>query len=59
MTRRVTFKQADMTRALLGVQAAGKQVSQIHILPSGEIRIVVDDSNHVDEPNPLDRLHRN
>lgn len=49
MSERVTFKQADLTRALKGFVAAKVPVGMARIAPDGTIEIVVSD-NSLPEP---------
>lgn len=39
---RVRFKQADVTRALRGAQAAGMRIGKVEIDPTGKIVILSD-----------------
>lgn len=39
MTRRASFSQADMQRALRAAKATGYQLSEVSITPGGEIRL--------------------
>lgn len=58
MTKRVSFKQADLTRALLGVRATGLTIMSVSISPDGAFSINVAGRDELtDAPNPLDRLH--
>lgn len=46
MTRRATFKQADLTRAIRGVQAAGMDLRSCRINPAtGEIEMQFGNDN--------------
>lgn len=58
MTRPNRFSQADLTRAIKGVEKAGLRVSGARIEPGGTIVVLTaanDETNG--RPNPLDRLH--
>jgi hypothetical protein len=41
MSRRAAFSQADVSRALKGVKAAGEPIRGVEIDPNGNIRIVL------------------
>lgn len=41
MTAPASFKQIDLTRAVRGLSAAGKEVQRIEIAPDGKIIIIV------------------
>jgi hypothetical protein len=56
MTARAAFKQADVTRAINGVKAAGLDVARVEI-ESGRIVVLVGEAAR-ERRNPLDRLHR-
>lgn len=56
MSKRATFKQADVTRALRGADVAGLKVRECAIDPAGHIRLIFDDGSPVGPVNPLDRL---
>lgn len=43
MTRRVAFRQADVTRAIQAVKDGGEKVSTVEIAPDGTIRILTGD----------------
>lgn len=40
MTTKITFRQADLQRAVKAVQAAGLPVTAIEIAPDGTIRVL-------------------
>ncbi len=58
MTARAAFKQADVTRALRGVAAAGLQVAKVVVEPSGQIVILTgaNDGAEKAERNPWDEV---
>lgn len=59
MTERARISQADMTRAVMAVKAAGFERARIVMdLEKRIIEIIVGESNGdgIKEPNPLDRL---
>lgn len=59
MTKATRFTQADVTRALKAVEAAGLPVASIEIsAQTGDIRILTGEPEAAnDRANPLDRLH--
>lgn len=54
MTRKTQFKQADLTRAIKGAEAAGKRVVRAEIEPSGRIVLVFANGNSDNASNPWD-----
>ncbi|MCU0832279.1 MAG: hypothetical protein MUC58_12345 [Rhizobiaceae bacterium] len=50
----VTFKQADLKRAIRGVQAAGITPSRVEIRPSGEI-VIITGADQAAPDNALDQ----
>jgi len=58
MTAPARFTQADITRIVKGMSAAGMQVGTIRVAPSGEIVVSVKGQaqDPDDCPNPLDTL---
>lgn len=57
MTKRVGFKQADLTRALKAVMESGLEVHSVTIPPEGGFWIDCKDPGPSRRPNTLDRLH--
>lgn len=61
MTARAAFRQADVTRALRGVAAAGVSGATIRLRPGGEIVIQVgsaaNEAGDVGEPNEWDEVY--
>lgn len=60
MTRAVRFSQADLTRAVKAIEAAGVSVAGAKINPDGSITVLTGEPSAAnDRLNPLDRvLHR-
>lgn len=56
MTARATFKQADVTRAIAGVAAAGLKVESIEIM-DGRIVVHVAEAANINSRRLLDKLH--
>ena len=52
--RQVRFKQADLTRAIKGVEAAGARWGRIEIAKDGSIVILPADSAPEQDSNPWD-----
>lgn len=52
--RQVRFKQADLTRAIKGVEAAGARWGRIEIANDGKIVILPPDSAPEQDHNPWD-----
>jgi hypothetical protein len=50
-----TFRQADVTRVLKAVVAAGLVVSRVEIYPNGKIAITIGASEPVEPTNALDK----
>ncbi|MFS0736975.1 hypothetical protein ABC347_07985 [Sphingomonas sp. 1P06PA] len=50
------FKQADLTRAVKGVEAAGMRVGRVEIDPTGNIVIIAADAAPARRGNSLDRF---
>ncbi len=49
-----TFRQQDVTRALRGADAAGREVRRVEIDRDGKIVLVIIESNDLDRPKPDD-----
>lgn len=57
MNRRSQFSQADVTRAVRGVVAAGQDVQSVEVRPDGGIIVhCAPSASQVVRINPLDRL---
>lgn len=58
MTRYAPIKQADITRVVKGVQAAGAQVARVEVDQiTGKVTVYAQGAAD-DGANPWDRLHR-
>jgi hypothetical protein len=53
MTRPASFRQADVTRAMRGVSAAGMKVARVEIDPNGKI-VVYTESKAANDDSPSD-----
>lgn len=53
-TRAVRFKQADLTRAIKGVEAAGARWGRIEIAKDGKIVILPESAEPAQDHNPWD-----
>jgi hypothetical protein len=53
--RPAAFRQADLTRALRAVKAAGVNIARIEIDPGGRIIIIAAGREAAETDNPLDR----
>jgi hypothetical protein len=56
MTARARFSQADLTRAVKGVEKAGLCVAGAKIAPDGTILVLTGAAAANDTGNPLDRV---
>jgi hypothetical protein len=54
MSRATTFKQADVTRMVRAVRAAGERPLEIVRSPDGEIRVIVGGARRSDPRKPND-----
>ena len=52
------FRQADVTRAMRGAQAAGMQVTRVEIEPDGKIVVSSDKSGAPTDESPLEVWRR-
>lgn len=52
--RALTFKQADVSRAVKGVAAAGVKVMRVEVDPSGKITVVTAEGANPPAGSPLD-----
>lgn len=59
MTAKARFAQADVTRALKGVAAAGMRPGRVEIDERGRIIILTDLAVAQDSPNPWDEVTKN
>ena len=60
MTKAAAFRQADLTRAVKAVQAAGTRVAKVVLDPSGSIVLFMGTESTPDsnEPNEWDEVFR-
>lgn len=56
MTRKASFNQADVTRAVRGAQAAGITVGTVRISPDGVIEVYSQQAAQPQRLNSLDRV---
>jgi len=58
MTARAVFRQADVTRLVRGVTAAGMQVAKVIVEPGGNIVVLTGANDEADEGgrNPWDEV---
>jgi hypothetical protein len=55
------FRQADLLRAVRAIEAAGKTVTRVEVLPNGKLVIVTGKpgENEAETENPWDRVLKN
>ena len=61
MSRRSTFRQSDLTRALKGAEAAGVKIRRLEIDPDGRLVLLVGgaDAEVGQGRNPWDKVYIN
>lgn len=58
MSRRTSFRQTDVARAIKGAVAARAKVARVELISDGKIVIVLDGARPVDDETPLQRWMR-